>query len=249
MKKILYLTLVLPLFLFSCESSPRAFFSVDSSDPEVGREVFFNNDSHNAERFEWDFGDGYISHEVNPGHIYTANGVYEVSLIAISKSGMEDKAILTLDVKIPTLLEIEVREYFDGYTVSDASVILFPSLADWDAQTNSVSEGFTDGDGVVVFSGLDPKAYYADVLEQNHDNYALRAEDPGFVRTPVIIPHKINRFIAFVDYVPNAKGSAKGTRSAIIKKFERRATDKVQPAADSGTQGWQELYNKRAIQK
>ncbi|MDO9339395.1 MAG: PKD domain-containing protein [Bacteroidales bacterium] len=249
MKRIIYISLVLPLILFSCESTPEAHFYTDTIEPEVGHEVLFTNDSHNAVRFEWDFGDGYISNDENPSHIYTGTGTFEVTLTAISKGGLDDKATLTLEVMIPTLLEIEVREYYDEYIVPDASVILYSSIIDWDAQTNKISEGFTDADGIVVFSNLDPFVFYVDVWEQDHDNYALRNEDVGFVRTPEIIPHKINRFIAWVDYVEHGKGEGIRVRTAIIKKLERKAEDKTQPAADSGTEGWQELYNRRAGQK
>ena len=246
MKRIIYLSLVLPLFLLSCESTPEANFYTDTIDPEVGREVFFTNDSHNATRFEWDFGDGYISNDKNPGHTYTGTGTFEVKLTAISKNGLDDIASLTLEVMIPTLIEIEVLEYYDEYTVPDASVILYSSLTDWDAQTDIFSEGFTDADGIVVFSNLDPIVYYVDVWEQDHDNYALRDEDAGFVRTPQIIPHKINRFIAWVDYVEHSKGAARGSKNVIIRKLERKAETKPQPAADAGTEGWLELYSRKA---
>jgi PKD repeat protein len=249
MKKFIYLLFFLPFFLFSCEPSPEAYFSVETTEPEVGREVFFNNESRNAEKFEWDFGDGFISNDVNPGHIYTANGLYEVTLIAISKSGLEDKAKLTLEVMIPTLLEIEVREYYDQYTVSNASVILYPSLADWENQKNMFSEGFTDADGVVVFSGLDPKVYFVDVWEQNHDNYTLKKEDVGFIRTSAIIPHKINRFTAWVDYVKHTKGDAKGTREMVIIKLERKAADRQQLLSVSPSDDWRVLYSRSVGKK
>jgi PKD repeat protein len=249
MKRIIYLSLVMPLFLFSCESTPEASFSTETTEPEVGKEVIFNNDSRNADKFEWDFGDGFISNDENPGHIYTATGAYEVTLKAISKSGLEDKATLILNVMIPTLLEVEVREYYDEYTVSNASIILYPSLTDWDAQTNYISEGITDADGVAVFSNLDLSVYYLDVWEQNHDNYSLKSEDVGFVRTPEIVPHKINRFIAWVDYVVHTKGAAKGTRSVVIKKLERKPADKIQPESGLSSDDWQVLYNRRTGQK
>ena len=249
MKRIIYLSLVLPFILFSCEKTPEAIFYTDTIEPEVGHEVLFTNDSRNAVRFEWDFGDGYISNDENPNHIYTGTGTFEVTLNAISKSGLEDKASLTLEVMIPTLLEIEVREYYDEYTVENASVILYSSITDWDAQTNKISEGFTDANGIVVFSNLDTFVFYVDVWEQDHDNYALRDEDAGFVRTPEITPHKINRFIAWVDYVQHSKGTARGSRAVVIKKLERKAAAKSQPEADFGTEGWQELYNRRAEQK
>lgn len=246
MKNIIYLSLVLPLLLFSCQSTPEAYFYADTNEPEVGQEVFFTNDSHNAVRFEWDFGDGFISNEENPSHIYTVTGTFEVTLTAISKKGLSDKAFLTLDVMIPTLLEIEVLEWETEYTIPDASVILYPTLPDWDEQTNEISEGFTNADGIVVFANLDPFVHYVDVWEQTHDNYTLRNDDIGFIRTPEILPHKITRFIAWVDYVDHGKGVGRGTRKVIIKKLERKVTQKSQPEADSSTEDWQQLFNMRS---
>jgi PKD domain len=245
MKKIFYFVLGLSFIMISCEKSPVAVFHTDTVEPEVGHEVIFYNDSHDANRFEWDFGDGYISNDVNPTHSFNATGTYEVKLTAISKSNLEDKASITLSVLVPTLLEVSVLEYYDQYVVPNASVILYPTAADWDAQTNKITEGFTDVYGVAVFSGLDPFVHYVDVWEQNHDNYALRSEDLAFIRTPEIIPHQINRFTAWVDYVQHTKGAAKGARSMVIKKLERKAADKVHPQMDSSSENWQELYNRR----
>jgi hypothetical protein len=249
MKRIIYLSLVLPLILFSCEISPRAYFSATPGDPVVGEDVWFTNESENAASFEWDFGDGYISDEVNPIHRYSSTGNFTVKLKVWSGSGLTDEATLTLDVKIPTLLEVEVLEYYDEYPVEGASVILYKTLADWDKETNLVSEGITDSEGKTVFSDLDNIVYYADVWETTHDNYALKDEDIGFIRTPEIIPNKINRFIAYVDYVDHGKGEARRDRKMVIKKLERRSEDKKQPEASSDTTGWQELYAKRVIKK
>jgi len=249
MKKIIFLSAMLPFILYSCEMSPRAYFSASPGDPVVGEEVWFTNESDNAESFEWDFGDGYISNEVNPIHAFTASGTFTVRLKVWSHNGVSDEASLTVDVMIPTLLEIEVLEYYEEYPVEGASVILYSTLNDWDNETNSVIEGFTDADGKVVFSDLEKIVYYADVWEATHDNYALRDEDVGFIRTAEIIPHKINRFIAYVDYVDHSKGEARRDRTMVIKKIERTADDKKQPAASSDTSGWKTLYNKRAGQK
>lgn len=244
MKKIIYISLVLPLMLFSCENSPRAYFSATPGDPVVGEEVLFTNQSDNSVRFEWDFGDGYISSEVNPAHYYTASGSFQVVLKAFSRNGQSDEAALTIDVKIPTLLEIEVLEYYEEYPVKGASVILYKTLNDWDGEANMVSEGFTDKDGIVVFSGLDFIVYYVDVWEANHDNYALRDEDVGFIRTPEIMPNKINRFIAYVDVADHGKGEGRRDKTYIIRKLERKSSDKNQPSADTFSDNWKELYNK-----
>jgi len=249
MKKIVFISLVLPLILFSCEMSPRAYFSASPGDPVVGEEVWFTNESDNAESFEWDFGDGYISNDVNPIHKYTASGTFTVVLKVWSGTGLTDEASLALDVKIPTLLEVEVLEYYEGYPVEGASVIIYPTLTDWEGETNMVNEGFTDSDGKVVFSDLDNIVFYIDVWEATHDNYALKDEDIGFIRTSEIRPNKINRFIAYVDYVDHGKGIARRDGAVIIKKLERKSVDKKQPEASMDTTGWQELYNKRTVRK
>lgn len=245
MKTILYFSIFLSFILFSCESSPRAYFSVDPGDPVVGEDVWFTNESENAVTFEWDFGDGMISDEIDPIHRFTASGTYTIVLKVWSESGLTDEASVTLDVKIPTLLEIEVLEYFDEYPVANASVRLYPTLGDWENETKMVNEGFTDTDGKVVFSDLEKRVYYVDVWEATHDNYTLKEEDVGFIRTPEILPHKINRFIAYVDYVDHGKSDGTHKRTVVIKKLERKASDKAQPRTSDDITGWQELYNKR----
>lgn len=245
MKRLIYLSLFISLVLYSCESIPEAHFYSDTVEPAVGQEVFFTNDSQNATSFEWDFGDGFISKAENPSHIFTGSGSFVVTLKAISKKGLEDNATMTIDVVIPTLLEIEVREYYDEYIVPNASVILYGSITDWDAQEGKVTEGWTDKYGKVVFSGLGPWVYYVDVWETDHDNYTLRDEDIGFIRTAEVIPHSINRFVAWVDYVQHTKGSARGERSMVIRKLEREADSKVQPLSGTDTEGWEEMYARR----
>lgn len=243
MKKLVYISIFFSLALLACEKTPEARFHVEDSTPEVGQEVFFINDSRDAVEYDWDFGDGYGSSEENPVHIYTGTGPYDVTLTAISKSGDEDRAEISINVMIPTLLEVEVLEYFDEYPVANASVILYPTLTDWDNEANSVSEAITDKDGFGVFSHLDPFVYYADVWEANHNNYALADEDVNFIRTPEVMPNKINRFIAYVDKVASSKGS--GRRPVyIIRKFERKADGKSLETDGSGITDWKELYSR-----
>ncbi|MEQ8879011.1 MAG: PKD domain-containing protein [Cyclobacteriaceae bacterium] len=54
------------------------------------QEVFFRNLSINADRYEWDFGDGSTSIEENPIHTYGQEGKYGVSLIAQNALGCAD---------------------------------------------------------------------------------------------------------------------------------------------------------------
>ena len=250
MKKSIYLALLLPAFLLSCEKTPVAQFHTNTVRPEVGHTVLFSNDSQNAKSFEWDFGDGYTSTEANPSHVYTGTGIALVTLKAISKSDLSDEATIEMEIVIPTLLEVQVLEYYQEYVVPNADIWLYTSIIDWDQHNNNfISVGKTDADGYVVFSGLDPFVYYVDVYEQNYDNYLLRNEVNGidYVRTPEIIPNQINRFTAWVDYYASkGTGAQRGTRSLIIKKLERKITEKGQTAVSGGTEGWQELY-KRSV--
>lgn len=245
MKKIFYLLPVLLLILVSCEKSPVSSFSIADNEVVVGQPVEFINNSHNADRFEWDFGDGFASNESSPIHTFTSTGTYEVMLTVKSGSGHTDKSSLSITVVIPTLLEVEVREYYTDKLVSNASIILYPTLPDWNNQTNKVVEGFTDGNGTAVFSNLDPYVYYLDVWETTHDNYQLASEDVGFIRTPEILAHRITRFVAYVDIVTHTKGLARAQREYVIKKLERKASDKPQTNIYPDTTGWQELYSRR----
>jgi PKD repeat protein len=247
MKKIVLLIIIFPLLFVSCKKTytPVAVFHTETLTPDVGQEVFFYNDSRESVSFEWDFGDGYTSTDANPVHIFTATGSYEVKLTAIAKNNLEDKASLTLSVLVPTLLEVQVVEYYDhDIVVPDASIILYPTLADWDAQTNMLSEGFTDEYGIAVFSGLEDADHYLDVWEQNHDNYALRSEDPEFIHVMRVIPHMINRFTAYVDYVEHGSGSKGRSRSVEIKKIVRSASDLELQRLESSSENWQDLYNR-----
>ncbi len=52
-----------------------------------GSEVTFTNTSTNANSYSWDFGDGELSTETNPFHIYLLDGFYTVVLTAMNECG------------------------------------------------------------------------------------------------------------------------------------------------------------------
>jgi len=49
-------------------------------------EVNFTNQSTNAETYEWNFGDGSMTTQMNPVHAYDQNGTYIVTLKAFGQS-------------------------------------------------------------------------------------------------------------------------------------------------------------------
>lgn len=86
---------------------PTVAFTSDSKGsckPPVA--VKFQNQSTDAVSYEWDFGDGTTSREMNPTHTYTAGGTYRVRLVAFNASGCSDTLIKTDFIKVqkPTYL-------------------------------------------------------------------------------------------------------------------------------------------------
>jgi len=222
MKRILFILLIFPVILSSCEIYPEAFFTTDKVQAFIGEEIYFTNDSYNSVEFEWDFGDGSISTRVHPVYSYSASGTYEVTLTAYSKTGAVDYAYQTITVVSPTILEVEVLEWDQGYPVPGANVRLYPTLNDWDNETNMVSEGNTNANGKVVFYNLGPYVYYVDVWEENHNNWDLRGyQNDDYIRIQQLIPNEINTYIAYVDYVTSKSGSERD-RSMVVRKIERK---------------------------
>jgi hypothetical protein len=226
MKRMIFLTAVAAIMLSSCEMQPEAYFYSDKITAQIGEEVFFTNESYNASHFEWDFGDGTWSDAVDVVHSYSASGTFTVVLSAYSSSGNFDKAYAEIEILSPTMLEVEVLEWYDEYPVQGASVILYPTETDWDNETNAIVEGFTNSAGKVIFTDLGPYVYYVDVWHATHNNYTLRNEDVGFIRTDQLLKNELNQFIAWVDYT-GTKGVAARDRKLLLPLKSRSAATSV----------------------
>jgi len=222
MKKYIIILPVMVLLIASCEREPYADFIMSSHRVEVFETVYFTNTSSGyADHFEWDFGDGTWSDAFNASHYYDRAGVYEITLTAFRGQRVVDRASATIEV-LTTSLNVIVEEYYDHYRVADASVILYPTLTDWENETNMLVEGFTDEYGVVTFENLDPVVYFVDVWHPTHNNYLLAAEDVGWIMTGQLYRNEVNEFIAYVDYV--GSGSRKDG-----KKIAQYRILKVEP--------------------
>lgn len=89
-KRIIPTTLGVTLILISgCIKDPVASFQCPET---AGIEdiVHFQNTSEEASTFEWDFGDGNVSTEVNPSHVYTEQGVFTIHLVASNKDASDE---------------------------------------------------------------------------------------------------------------------------------------------------------------
>jgi len=74
---------------------PESEFAYDSA--VAGKVIHFDNKSINAVHYIWDFGDGYVSYDENPDHVYSQPGLYRVRLIA-SNDDCSDTLVSTIDV-------------------------------------------------------------------------------------------------------------------------------------------------------
>jgi len=225
MKKIIHILPLLFLIAAACERErePFADFIVSSRQVGVFETVYFTNTSSgNADYFEWDFGDGTWSDALNASHFYEEAGIYQVSLKAYSGSRMVDQVTTEIEV-LTTALTVIVEEYSEHYRVPDASVILYPTLEDWDFETNSVVEGTTDHNGEVRFVNLNPVIYYADVWHPNHNNYLLADDDVSWITTDPLVIYGENEFVAYVDRVGTVtRKDGKNVDQYRILKIERR---------------------------
>lgn len=102
-----YLYLFAILLLASC-ARPIASFTVVGDDRTAPAAVDFENQSENAETYEWDFGDGNTSMEATPSHRFGSSGNYLVVLKA--KKGNKTRKVekrVKIDAPETCLVEIE----------------------------------------------------------------------------------------------------------------------------------------------
>lgn len=86
---IIYTEIIKPTSDFS--------FSIDSSK----RSVTFNNTSLMSEKYEWNFGDGSPSSNIeSPTHTYSSSGTFNVTLTALGITGDEDKSVISKEIVI-----------------------------------------------------------------------------------------------------------------------------------------------------
>jgi len=80
--------------------NPSAFFTVSPTTVFIPTDpILLFNLSNFASSYFWNFGDGNTSTDVNPQHIYTQTGVYDIMLIASTPNNCIDTFILSAAVE------------------------------------------------------------------------------------------------------------------------------------------------------
>ena len=204
MKRFITILPLLSLIVISCNREPFADATVDLNPAFVGEYVRFTSYSTNTDYIEWDMDDGFTYTDPVVDHYYVDPGPYDVTLRAFGTKGGVSTAMIPMEV-IGAILTVEVREYYDEYLVPGANVRLYPTLTDWENETNLVAEGITNSIGQVTFDNLSYQEYYVDVWEAYHDNYTLKLDDVNFIISPLMDDDYI--WVAYVDYYEGKKAA------------------------------------------
>lgn len=178
MKQIL-LTISLGLILSSC-AKPVANFVLDQGQITAPAKVKIQNNSSNADSYNWDFGDGKFSTEENPSHTFAKSGRYNITLQA-SKKGKVDQYKQEIIVAAPKDCKILVKTNY-----GDMVILLSDETPNHrDNFIKLVDEKFYDGllfhrviDGFMIQGG-DPESKGAPLsknLGSGGVNYTIPAE-------------------------------------------------------------------------
>lgn len=100
--KILMFLAVLAFAFTSCDDDDPAnvvagFIFAPENNLQVGDTVYFTNISSEAVSYEWTFGDSETSTEVEPFHVYSEPGIYDVILVA-SNGGVSETSSQQVNV-------------------------------------------------------------------------------------------------------------------------------------------------------
>lgn len=87
MLKPKHIIFLFALGLWACSENPVACFDPQVEKAEIFQPILFQNCSADSDQYEWDFGDGNTSTDVNPVHAFSDTGLFQVRLMAISDFG------------------------------------------------------------------------------------------------------------------------------------------------------------------
>jgi gliding motility-associated-like protein len=181
------------------EEYPIAAFSFEPKDlTNVINQAYFSNESTGATTYDWDFGDGASSEQINPSHVYnTTDGPedYTVQLIAYSNFGCIDIATGVIPVTeelvyyIPNTFTPDGDEYNEtfkpvftsGLDPQDYTLLIFNRWGEvifesndadigWDGTFGATSEEIVK-DGTYIWK-IEFKTKYTDErkVEMGHVN-------------------------------------------------------------------------------
>ncbi len=160
---------------------PQAHFEPATTEPGITAEEFsFLNSSVNAVEYRWDFGDGSTSHEESPFHVYSAAGIYTVTLYATSAEGCLDTLVRE---SLVTILAGEGQAKFPNAFVWNGTG---PTGGAWSPGSNDLTVFHPKLTGatklkMVIYSRLGHKLFETNEVYVGWDGYVITGDlaSPG----------------------------------------------------------------------
>jgi PKD repeat protein len=105
-----------------------AAFTITPNEVSIpGQPIYTINLSQNATQYEWDFGDGSTSNDVNPLHYYQTEGYYDISLVAFNEWNCPDTFLIVDVVHAIAAGELDFPNAFTPNTVSSSGGVYDPT--------------------------------------------------------------------------------------------------------------------------
>jgi hypothetical protein len=156
--------------LSSCQKVPDAIIGSNKSVAETGEEIYFENESINGHRFEWNFGDGTVSTEKFPVKAFDKAGSFQVKLQAFNKdNSKESNAFMNVVIK-------NSSDKFIGFydaTICDADGLVQISPGP------SANEVFVEFNGNLLSASVSGNAIILGRKEVTDDNVKLAYSGSG----------------------------------------------------------------------
>jgi len=200
--RILFMGIVL-MGLISCQEKPSVDFTMSQSTVVIGDTVTFTNATINGASYEWYFGDGEISTEENPTHIFNIAATYPVRLASYSENGNEVD-IVTKDLEvIAAKLKLTVyKESYSSYDdVWDCSVQLFSNHDDYLVLENKIDSGNTDIDGIIIFDNLRPQKYYFSCYDEGYSDDSYYVNWYTTFSSPILTVNEVTELNIIVEEI------------------------------------------------
>ena len=164
------------------KSTTRPGFTVDITSACISANNFkFLNNSYNAEKFTWDFGDGETSTEKNPVHSYKNPGIYTVTLTAY------DLRNNPMSLKKDSLITVRPVLLPGTYTIGKNSN-LFKTTEDFN---QSIACGISGNIEIEFENGIYNDPLLLDSIKSFGGNYNISVKSASGNRDSVTIAHII----------------------------------------------------------
>lgn len=93
--------------------------------------IVINNQSQNANHFTWDFGNGFVSNQINPTYKYGDTGNYDITLYVTKNKGCMDSISKTVNVIAKPYLHVPNAFSPNGDHLNDAYEVVARNISDF----------------------------------------------------------------------------------------------------------------------